>query len=188
MNKKKKIILIVIIVLIIISLGLWISWIIPEQIAKNSAEKYLKENFPEKQFEYENIEWVSSFGGFDIKFKDENGKTVSLIMGGRFFPDTPTEGTNDLEEGYKIEYKGISDINDFYNHSITENYTDKRGRHAASAICGYHYLHTRRHGAICRIQIHSAKQGVYSTRRRRDNLPDAPNDRKPPCIYYKDHI
>ena len=126
MNKKKRIILIVIIVLIIISLGLWISWIIPEQIAKNSAEKYLKENFPEKQFEYENIEWVSSFGGFDIKFKDENGKTVSLIMGGRFFPDTPTEGTNDLEEGYKIEYKGISDINDFYNHSITENYTDIR--------------------------------------------------------------
>lgn len=112
MNKKIKIIVIVIIVLIIIILGLWISGIIPKQIAKNSAEKYLKEKFPEKQYEYEQIEWAPSFGGYDIKFKDENGKTVSFIMYGRFFPVTPTDGTNELEESNnQIESTPVYDEN-----------------------------------------------------------------------------
>lgn len=125
MKRKRKIILIVIIVLIII-LGLWISGIIPKQIARISATNYLKNNFPEKQYKYVNIEWASSFGGYVITFKDEKDKRASFIMVDKYWPVNPTQGTNALLESYNVEYKGISDINDFYIHSITDGYTDLR--------------------------------------------------------------
>lgn len=125
MNKKRKIIVIVIIVLIII-LGLWISGIIPKQIARISATNYLKNNFPEKQYKYVSIEWASSFGGYVITFKDEKDKRASFIMVDKYWPVYPTQGTNALLESYNVEYKGISDLNDFYIHSITDGYTDLR--------------------------------------------------------------
>ena len=117
MKRKRKIILIVIIVLIII-LGLWISGIIPIQIARISATNYLKKNFPEKKYQYVDIEWSSSFGGYDIKFKDENDKIIGFLMNGKCFPITPGQGTFGLEDSYRVEYNAIEDINDFYNHSI----------------------------------------------------------------------
>ncbi len=125
MNKKRIIITMVIIVLMII-LGLWISGIIPKQIARISATNYLKENFPKKEFEYVDIEWSSSFGGYSIKFKDESDKIVGFIMNNKYLPISPGQGIFALEDSYRVEYEAISDINDFYNHSITENYTDIR--------------------------------------------------------------
>jgi len=125
MNRKRIIIVTIIIILIVI-LGLWISGIIPKQIARISATNYLKHNFPEKQYEYVNIEWSSSFGGYLISFKDENDKKIGFIMPNKYFPINPGQGTFALEESYRIEYKGISDINDFYSHSITGEYQDLR--------------------------------------------------------------
>lgn len=125
MNKKRIIIIAIIIILVVI-LGLWISGIIPKQIAKISAINYLKKNFSEKQYEYVDIEWSSSFGGYLIKFKDENDKIVGFLMNNKYFPITPGQGTFELEDSYRIEYKGITDINDFYNHSITSKYQDLR--------------------------------------------------------------
>ena len=125
MNKKRIIIVIMIIILVII-LGLWISGIIPKQIARISATNYLKKNFPEKQYEYVDIEWSSSFGGYSIKFKDENDEIVGFLMNSKYFPITHGQGTFELEDRYRIEYKGISDINDFYIHSITSKYQDLR--------------------------------------------------------------
>lgn len=125
MNKKRNIIIAIIIILLIV-LVLWISGIIPKQIARISATYYLKKNLPEKQFEYVDIVWNSSFDGYSIKFKDENGKEIGFIMNNKYFPINPGQGTFALEESYRVEYKGISDINDFYNHSITANYTDIR--------------------------------------------------------------
>lgn len=120
MNKKIMIIVAIIIILVVI-LGLWISEIIPKQIAKISATNYLKKNFPEKQYEYVDIEWSSNFGGYSIRFKDENDKIVGFLMNNKYFPITPGQGTFELEENYRVEYKEITDINDFYNHSITSN-------------------------------------------------------------------
>lgn len=125
MNKKKIIIISLFIVLAVI-LVLWISGIIPKQIARISATYYLKKNLPKKQFEFVDIVWFSSFDGYSIKFKDENGKEFDFIMNNKYFPINPGQGTFALEESYRIEYEGISDINDFYNHSITSNYKDIR--------------------------------------------------------------
>ena len=120
---KKKIIMITIISILVIILGLWISGIIPKQIASICATNYLKKNFPEKQYEYVDIEWASSFGGYSIKFKDEKGKEVGFIMPYKYFSISVGQGSFALEDSYRIEYKdGIADIDDFYNHSITSNY------------------------------------------------------------------
>ena len=125
MNKKRIIIVIIIITLATI-LGLWISGIIPKQIARICAANYLKKNFPEKQYEYVDIDWSSSFGGYSIKFKDENDEIIGFLMNNKYFPISPGQGTFALEDRYRIEHKGISDINDVYNHSITNKYKDLR--------------------------------------------------------------
>ncbi|MBO5478890.1 MAG: DUF4362 domain-containing protein [Clostridia bacterium] len=126
MKNKKRSITFVVVLMILIILTLWISGIIPKQIARISATQYLKKNFPEKQYEYVDIEWSSSFGGYSIKFKDENDKIVGFIMNNKYFPISPGQGTFGLEDSYRVEYEAISDINDFYNHSIAANYTDIR--------------------------------------------------------------
>ncbi len=124
--KKKRIIIPTIIIILVIILGLWINGIIPIQIARISATNYLKKNFPEKQYQYVDIEWSSSFGGYSIKFKDENDEIIGFLMNGKYFPIIPGQGTFGLEDSYRVEYKAIEDINDFYNHSITSKYEDLR--------------------------------------------------------------
>ena len=73
---KKRIIIITIVVIIIAVLALWISGIIPKQIARVSATNYLKKNFPKIQLECVDIEWSSSFGGYSIRFKDQNDEII----------------------------------------------------------------------------------------------------------------
>lgn len=124
--KKKRTIIIAIIIILVIILALWISGIIPKQIAKIYATNYLKKNFPKMQFEYINIEWSSSFGGYSVSFKDEKGKTFGFIMNYKYFPIGIGQGIFAVEERYRVEYEGINDINDFYIHSITSNYKDIR--------------------------------------------------------------
>lgn len=123
---KKRIIVVTIIIILVVILGLWISGIIPKQIARISATNYLKKNFPEKQYEYVDIEWSSSFGGYSIRYKDENDEIVGFLMNNKYLPITPGQGTFGLEDSYRIEYKGIANINDFYNQSITSKYKDLR--------------------------------------------------------------
>ncbi len=125
---KKRIIIGVITIILVIILGLWVSGIIPKQIAIISASNYLKKNFPEKHYEYVYLEWDHNFGGYSIRFKDENNKIVGFIMNyNKYFPITPGQGISALEENYRIEYKnGIKDINDIYNLSIVNDYQDIR--------------------------------------------------------------
>lgn len=125
MNKKGIIIVTILIILVVI-FGLWMSGIIPKQIARIAATNYLKKNFPKKQYEYVNIEWSSSFGEYVIQFKDENGEMVGFLMNNKYFPITPGQGTFGLEDSYRVEYEEITDINDFYHHSITSKYQDLR--------------------------------------------------------------
>ena len=103
-------------------MGLWISGIIPKQIAKISATNYLKKNFPKIQLEYVNIEWSSSFGGYVIRFEDKNNKMYNFIMNNRYFPISLGQGLYEFQNTYRVEYEGISNIDDFYSHSITSDY------------------------------------------------------------------
>lgn len=104
MNKKKIIATTLIITLIIIFV-LWISGIIPKQIARISAANYLKKHFPKIQLEYLDIEWSSSFGGYSIKFKDENNEIYGFIMNNKYFPIELGQGLFGFEEKYKEKYE-----------------------------------------------------------------------------------
>ncbi len=104
MNKKR--ILIVTIILILATIfGLWVSGIIPKQIARISATNYLKRNFPKIQLEYVDIEWSSSFEGYTIKFKDENNEIYAFIMNNKYFPVTLGQGLFGFKETYKEKYE-----------------------------------------------------------------------------------
>lgn len=102
---KKRIIVITMLVIFIVILVLWISGIIPKQIARISATNYLEKNFPKMKLEYVNIEWSSSFGGYSIKFKDKNNKIYSFIMNNKYFPISLGQGLFAFEEEYKQKYE-----------------------------------------------------------------------------------
>lgn len=103
--EKRKIIIIFIVLILIVVVGLWGSGIIPKRIARISASNYLEKNFPKMQLEYVDIEWSSSFGGYSIKFKDENNKTYSFIMNNKYFPISLGQGLFAFEEEYKQKYE-----------------------------------------------------------------------------------
>lgn len=102
---KKRVIVITMVVIFLVILVLWISGIIPKQIARISATNYLEKNFPKIKLEYVNIEWSSSFGGYSIKFKDKNNKTYSFIMNNQYFPISLGQGLFAFEEEYKQKYE-----------------------------------------------------------------------------------
>lgn len=103
--KNRNIIIIFIVLILVVIVGLWISGIIPKQIARISASNYLEKNFPKMQLEYVDIEWSSSFGGYSIKFKDTNNKTYSFIMNNKYFPISLGQGLFAFEEEYKQKYE-----------------------------------------------------------------------------------
>ena len=101
---KKRIIIITIIVILIVILSLWISGVIPKQIARVSATNYLKKNFPKMQLEYVDIEWSSSFGGYSIRFKDQNDEIHGFLMNNKYFPTNIGQGLFGFEEEYRAKY------------------------------------------------------------------------------------
>lgn len=104
MNKRKGIIIAIIIVILLVILALWISGVIPKQIARISATYYLKKNFPKMQLEYVDIEWSSSFGGYSIRFKDENNEIHGFLMNNKYFPIRPGQGIFAFKEEYREKY------------------------------------------------------------------------------------
>ena len=101
---SKKIIKITILVILIVILALWISGVIPKQIARVSATNYLKKNFPKMQLEYVDIEWSSSFGGYSIRFKDQNDEIYGFFMNNKYFPINIGQGLFGFEEEYREKY------------------------------------------------------------------------------------
>lgn len=103
MNKKRIIIITILVVLIVI-VSLLISGIIPKQIARISATNYLKKNFPKTQLEYVDIEWNSNFGGYSIRFKDQNDEIHGFLMNNKYFPINIGQGLFGFEEEYRAKY------------------------------------------------------------------------------------
>ena len=115
MNKKRIIIVAIILTLAVI-VGLWASGIIPKQIAKICATNYLKKNFPKAQLEYVDIEWSPSYGGYLIRFKDENNKIHSFIINNKYFPIKLGQGVFAFREEYTEKYDKVewdTDIGDY---------------------------------------------------------------------------
>jgi hypothetical protein len=99
---KKNLIIIGILVLVIIVL--WFGGVIPKQIGKIYGIKYMKNNFPEMQFEYVNIEWNKYYGDYIITFKDKENGSYSCVIGPKYFPISIGQGLNVIMENYQEKY------------------------------------------------------------------------------------
>ena len=111
MNKKKRNIIVTIIIILFIILALWISGIIPKQIAKISATYHFKIYYPKIQMQYENIEWAPSFGSYLIYFKDENNDLHGFCIGPKYFPINLGQGMFGFSEEYMEKYNGNNEMN-----------------------------------------------------------------------------
>ena len=104
---KKKIFIVIVIVILIIIVGLWISGIIPKQIAKIYGNSYMNNHFPEMQLKYDSIEWSKNHDDYIITFKDKVNNTHSCTVGPKYFPINLGQGLFAIEEAYreKLEEK-----------------------------------------------------------------------------------
>lgn len=96
MKKSKRIIIISAVLITVIAVS-WFSGLIPRQIAKKYGKNYVKNNFPEKQLEYVDIEWNKFYGDYIITFKDNEGKIYSSVIGPKFFPISMGQGVDGWE-------------------------------------------------------------------------------------------
>ena len=102
---KKKVIKVGIVVFVIVILCLWISGIIPKQIARIYATNYLKRNFPKAELEYVDMEWASAFGDYVIYFKGKDDYSHGFIIGPKYFPVQFGQGFDGFKENYKEKYE-----------------------------------------------------------------------------------
>lgn len=99
-----KKILIIIGILVLVIIVLWFGGVIPKQIGKIYGIKYMKNNFPEMQFEYVNIEWNKYYGDYIITFKDKENGSYSCVIGPKYFPISIGQGLNVIMENYQEKY------------------------------------------------------------------------------------
>lgn len=118
MNNKKKIISVVVIIVILIILILWISGIIPKQIAIISAKYHIKRDFPKMKLEYVDIEWDSTFGAYFVNFKDENNKLYGFTMNGKYFPISFGQGIFAFKEEYRLKYGEQKEKAEYYKNKV----------------------------------------------------------------------
>lgn len=102
MKKKKWIIPIIIITVVA---ALWLTGIIPMQIAKISGTNYVKTHFPEMQLECVGVEYADVFGDYLISFKDKDGNQFSCVIGPEFLPVSLGQGLFNIESYYAENYK-----------------------------------------------------------------------------------
>ena len=101
---KKKLWLIPVVAIIIIA-TLWLTGVIPMQIAKISGTSYVEEHFPEMQLECVGVEYANVFGDYLIEFKDKDGNTYSCVIGPSLFPCSLGQGLFAIEDYYAENYK-----------------------------------------------------------------------------------
>lgn len=106
---KKKVLIITSIIVVGI-IALWIGGIIPKQIGKIYGTKYMKNNFPEMQFEYVNIEWNKYYGDYIITFKDNENQSYGCVISPKYFPINIGQGINAIIETYQKKYSSNTTI------------------------------------------------------------------------------
>ena len=100
--KKKWIIAATIIVLIA---TLWMSGVIPRQIANISGTAYVRKHFPKMRLECIGVEWANVYGSYLIAFSDGDEKIYSCLIGPQIFPVSLGQGLFSMESDYAEHYK-----------------------------------------------------------------------------------
>lgn len=101
---KNKKIIVMIFILILFVIILWFSGIIPKQIGKMYAIKYMNDNFTKMELEFTNIEWNKQFDSYIIQFKDKNKELYGVVIEPKYFPINLGQGLFAIEEEYRDNY------------------------------------------------------------------------------------
>jgi len=107
----KKRILIITSIIVVGIIALWIGGIIPKQIGKIYGTEYMRDNFPEMQFEYVNIEWNKYYGDYIITFKDKENQNYGCVIGPKYLPISMGQGINAIMETYQEKYQNTNKEN-----------------------------------------------------------------------------
>lgn len=143
----KKKVLIIISILVLGIIALWFGGIIPKQIGKIYGIKYMKDNFPEMQFEYENIEWNKYYGDYIITFKDKENESYGCVIGPKYFPISIGQGINAIIETYQEKYSSNTTTLNIPNVEFVRTYhivadlrkTDQTGNYNYYVIEKFQY-------------------------------------------------
>ena len=108
--KNKKIFLIIFGIIFFMMI-IWFSGIIPKYIGKIYSIKYMTDNFPEMNLEFNNIEWSKYHNEYILYFKDKDSKTYSCTIGPKYLPINLGQGLFTIEEYYRNNYLEVSDNN-----------------------------------------------------------------------------
>lgn len=84
---------------------LWLSGIIPRQLARICGTYYAENNFPKMHLECTGAEYADAFGDYMITFKSKNGKIYSCIIGPKYLPVFLGQGLFAIESDYQEHYQ-----------------------------------------------------------------------------------
>jgi hypothetical protein len=101
--KQKKWLIPAIVVLIMTAL--WLTGMIPTQIAKIAGTSYVRKHFPEMELVCIGVEYADVFGDYLIAFKDKNGEIYSCVIGPELFPVSIGQGYDVIVGAYEENYK-----------------------------------------------------------------------------------
>lgn len=79
---------------------LWLTGIIPRQIAKASAAAYAKTRFPALSLTCTAVEWSAPHGDYLVTLRAENGTEYRCTIGPRYLPVTLGQGLFALESAW----------------------------------------------------------------------------------------
>ena len=100
---KKKYWLILTVAILLFA-ALWLTGIIPMQIAKISGTNYVNEHFPEMHLECVDVEYADTFGDYLITFRDKDGNIFNCVIGPILFPTSLGQGLFEIQEYYAENY------------------------------------------------------------------------------------
>lgn len=85
--------------------ALWLTGIVPKQIAKIAGTGYVTKQFPEMELTCTGVEFADVFGDYLIAFEDKNGKVYSVVIGPKLLPITLGQGLMVIEGEYEENYQ-----------------------------------------------------------------------------------
>ena len=88
-------------VTLVILSALWLTGIVPKQIAKIAGTGYVTKHFPEMELACTGVEYAEVFGDYLITFEDKNSKVYSVVIGPELFPITLGQGLMAIEGEYE---------------------------------------------------------------------------------------
>jgi len=85
--------------------ALWLTGIVPKQIAKIAGTSHVRKHFPEMELVCTGVEYADVFGDYLIAFTDKSGKTYSCVIGPELLPVSIGQGYDVLVGEYERNYK-----------------------------------------------------------------------------------